>query len=99
MKPEVRNARIGQTVPSVTRAVRILNALAAGPANASLASLSRRLQLPRSSALALCNTLVETGLLVRNPDGTYRLGSHVLELSRSFLGQTDLHSEFERAVA
>jgi len=89
----------GQTVPSVARAVRILNALADGPANASLATLSRRLQLPRSSTLALCNTLVETELLARNADGTYRLGSHVLELSRSFLGQTDLHSEFERAVA
>jgi DNA-binding IclR family transcriptional regulator len=87
-----------QVVPSVLRAVRILNALAVGPANASLASLSRRLQLPRSSTLALCNTLVETGLLVRNPDGTYRMGPHVLELSRSFLGQTDLHSEFERVV-
>jgi DNA-binding IclR family transcriptional regulator len=89
----------GQTVPSVTRAVRILNALADGPSNASLATLSRRLQLPRSSTLALCNTLAEAELLARNADGTYRLGSHILELSRSFLGQTDLHSEFERAVA
>jgi DNA-binding IclR family transcriptional regulator len=91
--------RGGQTVPSVVRAVRILNTLAAGPANASLASLSRRLQLPRSSTLALCNTLVETGLVVRDPDGTYRMGPHVLELSRSFLGQTDIHSEFERVVS
>jgi DNA-binding IclR family transcriptional regulator len=92
-------ARGGQIVPSVVRAVRILNALAAGPANASLASLSRRLQLPRSSTLALCNTLVETGMLARNGDGTYRMGPHVLELSHSFLGQTDLHSEFERVVS
>jgi DNA-binding IclR family transcriptional regulator len=92
-------ARNRQIVPSVARAVRILNALAAGPSNASLASLSRRLELPRSSTLALCNTLVETGLLVRNPNGTYQLGAQVLELSRSFLGQTDLHSEFERAAA
>jgi DNA-binding IclR family transcriptional regulator len=96
--PSAPRGRGGQVVPSVLRAVRILNALAAGPAHASLASLSRRLQLPRSSTLALCNTLVETGLLVRNPDGTYRMGPHVLELSRSFLGQTDLHSEFERVV-
>jgi DNA-binding IclR family transcriptional regulator len=89
----------GQLVPSVLRAVRILNALAAGPASASLASLSRRLQLPRSSTLALCNTLVESELLVRDPAGTYRLGPHVLDLSRSFLDQTDLHSEFSRVVA
>ena len=103
IEPTVRGngarERGGQVVPSVVRAIRILNALAAGPANASLASLSRRLQLPRSSTLALCNTLVETDMLVRNPDGTYRMGPHVLELSRSFLGQTDLHSEFERVAS
>jgi DNA-binding IclR family transcriptional regulator len=98
-EPAASRGRGGQVVPSVIRAVRILNALAAGPANASLASLSRRLQLPRSSTLALCNTLVETEMLVRNPDGTYRIGPHVLELSRGFLGQTDLHSVFDRVVS
>ena len=89
----------GRSVPSVIRAVRILNALAAGPSRASLASLSRRLQLPRSSTLALCSSLVETGLLTRGPDGLYRLGPHVLELSRSFLGQMDLPSEFQNVTS
>lgn len=92
-------ARGQQLVPSVLRAVRILDALAAGPPEASLASLSHRLHLPRSSTLALCNSLVETGLLARGPDGTYRIGPHVLELSRSFLGQTDLHATFERVMS
>jgi IclR family transcriptional regulator, blcABC operon repressor len=88
-----------QVVPSVLRAVRILDTLAAEPASISLASLSRRLELPRSSTLALCNTLVATELLVRNPDGTYKMGPHVLELGRALLGQTDIHSEFERVLA
>jgi DNA-binding IclR family transcriptional regulator len=83
----------------VIRASRILDALATGPPTASLASLSRQLELPRSSTLALCNTLVEVGFLLRDGDGSYRLGPHLLELSRSFLGQTDLLSEFGRAVA
>ncbi len=91
--------RSGQLVPSVIRASRILDALASGPPAASLASLSRRLGYPRSSTLALCNSLVEVGLLQRGPDGTYRLGPHTLELSRAFLGQTDLPSEFMRAAA
>jgi DNA-binding IclR family transcriptional regulator len=91
--------RSGQLVPSVIRASRILDALAAGPPTATLASLSRRLELPRSSTLALCNTLVEVGFLLRDSSGSYRLGPHVLELSRSFLGQTDLLSEFHRVVA
>lgn len=89
----------GQTVPSVIRAGRILDALAAGPPSATLASLSRRLELPRSSTLALCNSLVEAGLLLRDGDGSYRIGPHILELSRAFLGQADLLSEFRRVAA
>ncbi|HEY1853550.1 MAG TPA: IclR family transcriptional regulator [Solirubrobacterales bacterium] len=91
--------RSGQVVPSVLRAGSILDALAAGPPTATLASLSRQLGYPRSSTLALCNSLVEIGLLLRGEDGAYRLGPHTLELSRAFLGQTDLLSEFRRAVA
>ncbi len=91
--------REGQVVPSVLRAGRILDALAAGPPRATLAALSRSLEIPRSSTLALCNSLVEAGLLARDPDGLYRLGPHTLELSRAFLSQTDIHSEFQRVVA
>jgi IclR family transcriptional regulator, blcABC operon repressor len=95
---EVQPRRSGQLVPSVIRASRILDALAAGPPTATLATLSRQLGYPRSSTLALCNSLVEVGLLQRDADGAYRLGPHVLELSRAFLGQTDLQSEFRRVL-
>jgi DNA-binding IclR family transcriptional regulator len=91
--------RAGQVVPSVLRAGRILDALAAGPPTATLATLSRQLGYPRSSTLALCNSLVEMGFLLRDGDGSYRLGPHTLELSRAYLGHTDLLSEFRRAVA
>lgn len=91
--------RSGQIVPSVIRAVRLLDALASGPPNATLASLARQLEYPRSSTLAICNSLVDAGLLQRNADGSYRLGPHILELSRAFLGQTDLLSEFGRIVS
>lgn len=86
----------GQLVPSVGRAVQILEALAAGPPTATLAALSRRLAIPRSSALALCNTLVRTGLMNRESDGSYRLGPGVVALGRAYLTQTDLHTEFAR---
>lgn len=89
----------GQVVPSVLRAGRILDFLASGPPRATLASLSRGLGIPRSSTLALCNSLVEVGLLARDGDGFYRLGPHTLELSRAFLSQTDIHSEFQRVVS
>ncbi len=91
--------RTGQVVPSVIRASRILDALASGSPTATLASLSRRLGYPRSSTLALCNSLTDEGFLLRDAEGSYRLGPHILELSRAFLGQTDLLSEFRRVVA
>lgn len=86
----------GQIVPSVGRAVMILRTLAAGPPTATLAGLSAQLELPRSSTLALCNTLVATGLLVRDHTKAYRLGPGVLELSRAYLDQTGLPVEFQR---
>lgn len=91
--------RGGQLVPSVIRAGKILDALASGPPTAPLAELSRRLGYPRSSTLAICNSLVEAGLLLRDANGAYRLGPHTLELGRAYLGRTDLLSEFRRAVA
>lgn len=87
-----------QSVPSVTRAVALLNALAAGPSPARLADLSRSLDIPRSSTLALCNTLVEAGLLTRSAEAGYSLGPHVLELSRAYLAGTDIHRSFEQVL-
>ena len=52
----------GQIVPSVLRASHILDVLASGPPRATLVALSRALDIPRSSTLALCNGLVEAGL-------------------------------------
>jgi DNA-binding IclR family transcriptional regulator len=87
----------GQRVPSIDRAVKILNLLAAEPGSVGLASLSKRLQFPRSSTLALCNSLVEARLVVRDAAGSYRLGPHVIALGRGYLAQTDMLNEFQRA--
>lgn len=90
-----RRPQTGQLVPSVVRAAGLLEALASGPPTATLASLSRQLSLPRSSALALCNTLVHTGLMTRERD-QYRLGPSVVALARAYMLQTDLYTEFDR---
>ena len=74
----------------------MLQALAEGPPTATLAALSRRLELPRSSALALCNSLVKAGLMTREAAGSYRLGPGVVALARAYLTQTDLRTEFDR---
>ena len=90
-----RRPPAGQLVPSVMRAAALLEALASGPPTANLASLSRQLELPRSSALALCHTLVHVGLMKRERD-EYRLGPSVVALARAYMVQTDLYTEFDR---
>ena len=85
-----------QLVPSVERAVRILMSLAGEANSATLASLSQGLGLPRSSTLALCNTLQRAGFLTRDATKLYRLGPSTLELSRAYLAGTNLHGEFQR---
>ncbi|WP_129664794.1 substrate-binding domain-containing protein [Phytoactinopolyspora endophytica] len=67
-------------VPAVTRAVDVLTDIALhGPS--SLAELTRRLGIPKSSLLGICQTLVEDGLLSNAPDGRYRLGLGLAELA------------------
>ena len=82
------------TVPAVLRAVQVLDALAAERGPLSLAELTLRLGLPKSSVLAQCNTLTLTGMLSRLENGGYRLGVHLVDLSHAYLANIDLTREF-----
>lgn len=82
------------TVPAVLRAVQVLDALAAERSPLSLAELTQRLGLPKSSVLALCTTLTLTGMLSRLENGGYRLGVHLVDLSHAYLANIDLTREF-----
>ena len=84
------------TVPAVARAVRLLDALASSPGAANLGSLAAQLALPKSTVHGLCATLVQTGLVTRFDDGSYRLGPHIMDLAHAFLQRTDLGAEFMR---
>jgi ribose transport system substrate-binding protein len=67
-------------VPAVSRAVAVLDDLARnGPA--TLANLARRLTLPKSSLLGLCQALMEERLLTQDLSGRYTLGLAVAELA------------------
>jgi DNA-binding IclR family transcriptional regulator len=81
-------------VPAVVKAVRLLDTLAAANEPLSLASLTAKLDLPKSTIHTLCATLVHAGLVRRYENGSYHLGSHVLDLSQSFLARTDVTAEF-----
>ncbi len=84
-------------VPSVLKATRLLDAVAASRNSLALAELSQRLDLPKSSVLSLCTSLTQVGLLTRFDDGSYHLGTHLVDLAHAYLSRTDLTQEFGRA--
>jgi IclR family transcriptional regulator, blcABC operon repressor len=87
------------TVPAVARAARMLEEIADAPGGMSLSGLARAIGAPKSSCLAVCNTLVECGLLVRTSSGGYQLGLKVVQLGRAYLGRSDIVTEFRRVDA
>lgn len=82
------------TVPSILKAVQILDTLAMAKASMTLAELTQHLALPKSSVLALCTSLTLTGMLSRVDGGAYKLGTHLLDLSHAYLANIDLTKEF-----
>ena len=91
------NGSGGSLSPAVTRAVAVLDAVAAANGTATGTSeLSRRLGLPKSSIANICAALVDTGLLRRH-DAGFTLGRKLAELGGAYLAATDQVSEFYRA--
>ncbi len=69
--------------PSVERAVQILDFLTTHPGRGfTLAELSRRLQISRTTAHGIVTTLTDRALLLRNPDThEYRLGPALIPMA------------------
>jgi DNA-binding IclR family transcriptional regulator len=84
-------------VPSVVRAVRILEAVGRAARPPSLGELARELRIPKSTAHDLVTTLVRERLLTRSADGRFRLGLKVLELYRAYDAASDLSGAFAEA--
>jgi DNA-binding IclR family transcriptional regulator len=85
-------------VPSVLKAARLLDVVAASRDALSLAELAAQLELPKSSTLGLCTSLTVAGLLKRFEDGSYHLGTHLVDLAHAYLARTDLTKEFEQTL-
>jgi len=81
-------------VPAVTRALALLDRLAAQREPMSLAQLTAELALPKSSVHGLCNTLMSFGYLRRQPDGAFLIGPRVMSLAEAFVAGTDVAQEF-----
>jgi len=76
---------------AVERAMAMLEAVAQEPEGLSNAEISRKLQIPKSSASYILRTLEKQGYLNRTPEtGKYRVGLKVLSLSRGALSGIDV---------
>ncbi len=86
-------------VPAVTRAAQILGWVSTRVRSVSLTEIADSLGLPKSSALAICRTLVAERLLERDAgSGGYRLGAQVLALSHAYLQGLDVAQAFHRVL-
>ncbi|WP_307845377.1 IclR family transcriptional regulator [Planomonospora sp. ID67723] len=79
--PQVRGRRPPHGEPVVDRALSLLAAFDTDHRTLSLTELSRRSQIPPSSALRLANRLVNWGALERDGAGRYCVGLRLLEIA------------------
>jgi DNA-binding IclR family transcriptional regulator len=76
---------------AVERALAMLEAVAQTHDGLSNADISRKLNIPKSSASYILRTLENAGYLIRDTEsGRYRVGLKVLSLSRGALGGIDI---------
>ena len=77
-------------VAAVERALSILDVFTDRDPQLSLAELAKRTKMYKSTLLRLARSLENFGYLVRDDDGTYRLGSKLLQLGSLY--QRHLHT-------
>jgi DNA-binding IclR family transcriptional regulator len=77
-------------VASVDRGLAVLTAFSRGDKALSLAELTRRTGLVKTTVLRLAISLEQCGLLKRLDDGQYRLDAEVLRLAAIYQDQIDL---------
>lgn len=83
-----------QGVPAVRRAVAILELLANARRGLSLSEISRKLQVPKTSAHRILNTLEEMQCVHRNPVGSrYYLGLKLVGFNRATVEGLELREE------
>lgn len=83
--------------PAVTRAIAILDVLAANRGKSlGPSELGRRLEVAKSSVSNVCQALAAGGLL-RQVDGEYSLGQRLVEYGEAYLAGVDLVQQFHAA--
>jgi DNA-binding IclR family transcriptional regulator len=69
-------------INSVVKAVKIMNLFTSAEPRLSLAEISSRLEMPKSTTHNLLNTLLSQGFIEKADDDTYALGTAIIQLSQ-----------------
>jgi IclR family transcriptional regulator, blcABC operon repressor len=85
-------------VPAVEKAVALLDVLAEVEESLALADLQRRTGLPKSSLHGILSTLTHLGLIYRNDEQRYSLGSKCLQWADAYAHQTRVVLAFNEAT-
>lgn len=88
------SANKAYSVPSIKRALAVLELLAQSKGGLTISRISRKLGLPSSSSYLITKTLEQEGFLQKNAlTGKYSFGLKLTSLSRSTLENLDLREE------
>lgn len=84
-----------KTIPSIQRAFSVLDLFLKGPRTLTVPEIVARLNLPRTTAYEIVNTLLESGYLTREEIQPNRvsLGFKLFELGNAYANNFDLISE------
>lgn len=85
-------------VTAVARALQVLDAYALGESHLSLAELSRRCNLHKTTVLRLARTLAHEGYMVQREDGDWRLGPAAGWLGARYKAGFDVQNVLEPAL-
>ncbi|MFN3498736.1 MAG: IclR family transcriptional regulator [Pannonibacter indicus] len=86
-------------MPALRRTVMVMDLIASSTTPLTAADITRALKLPKSTAHGLFAVMQELNLLVKKPDGTFRLGPHPLRWANSFLSELDVLTVFRSYFA
>jgi len=91
LRPRVQQVIVVQLLSSVKKALQVLEQFGREEPELSLAHLSRRLGMHKSSVLRMLGTLQAAGFVEKDPgSGRYRLGLKILELAGRVTGRHGL---------
>lgn len=89
---------IGSSVPALDRSVNVIDCLASARQALSLATITKELGIPKSSAHNIMGSLVQHGLARKDQEGNYSLGAKVIEWGSAFSKGSNIMSAFEMAM-